>query len=412
MPAAIRRSPTRSIRESALSHIFSEAAYLRSSSGIHWRVPCLKRGMTYGQNTHTLIATFADYSSARQAARELIDNGVPSDAVQLDSNQQTAGAGAGAYANEEHHKSGFAEWWDSLFGSDENDDDRRHYEGALAGGKTILRATLSLESTDSAIGILNRNGARDIEDGSTADAARTPATARASESARAGDKGSIQVVEEELQIGKRAVRRGGVRVYSHVVTEPVEQQVGLRDERVTVERRKVNREISPAEVSALQDQTIEVTEMTEEPVIAKRARVREEVVVGKEATERTETVRDDVRRTEVEVEPLGPEASVGNTATNGSPASTREASFNANDLTSDYRRNFAETYGSGYDFETMRPAYEYGYRTASDPRYRGKSWEQAENDLRSGYEQSYPGSAWDRAKNAVRYSWEKVTRQR
>ena len=252
--------------------------------------------MTYGKNTHTLIATFADYSTARQAQRELIDNGVPSDAIELDSNQQTAGAGAGGYVNEEHHKSGFAQWWDSLFGSDENDDDRRYYEGAIAGGRTILRATIPVEATDSAIGILNRNGARDIEDSSTADGARTQATVRASESARAGDKGSIQVVEEELQIGKRAIRRGGVRVYSHVVTEPVEQQVGLREERVTVERRKVNREISPAEVSALHDKTIEVTEMAEEPVIAKRARVREEVVVGKEATERTETVRDNVRQ--------------------------------------------------------------------------------------------------------------------
>ena len=39
----------------------------------------------------------------------------------------------------------------------------------------------------------------------------------------------------------------------------------------------------------------------EEPVVAKTAHVVEEVVVGREATERTETVKDTVRREEVDV---------------------------------------------------------------------------------------------------------------
>jgi stress response protein YsnF len=46
---------------------------------------------------------------------------------------------------------------------------------------------------------------------------------------------------------------------------------------------------------------VEVRETSEEPVIAKTARVVEEVVIGREATERTETVKDTVRREEVEV---------------------------------------------------------------------------------------------------------------
>ena len=41
------------------------------------------------------------------------------------------------------------------------------------------------------------------------------------------------------------------------------------------------------------------------PVISKSARVVEEVVVGKKATDRTETVRDTLRRTEVDVENAG-----------------------------------------------------------------------------------------------------------
>ena len=55
---------------------------------------------------------------------------------------------------------------------------------------------------------------------------------------------------------------------------------------------------------AFREGTIEVTETSEVPVVAKEARVVEEVVVGKTATDRTETVRDTVRRTDVEVEDL------------------------------------------------------------------------------------------------------------
>jgi stress response protein YsnF len=50
---------------------------------------------------------------------------------------------------------------------------------------------------------------------------------------------------------------------------------------------------------------IEVTATAEEPMVSKQARVAEEVVIGKGVAERTETVRDTMRRTEVELEQLG-----------------------------------------------------------------------------------------------------------
>lgn len=46
----------------------------------------------------------------------------------------------------------------------------------------------------------------------------------------------------------------------------------------------------------------EIRETREEPVVSKQERVVEEVVVGKTSQDRTETVRDKVRRTDVEVE--------------------------------------------------------------------------------------------------------------
>ncbi len=50
------------------------------------------------------------------------------------------------------------------------------------------------------------------------------------------------------------------------------------------------------------ERTIEAEERSEEAVVAKEARVKEELVVKKDVDQRTETVSDKVRRTEVEVE--------------------------------------------------------------------------------------------------------------
>ena len=88
---------------------------------------------------------------------------------------------------------------------------------------------------------------------------------------------------------------------SYVVETPVEEQVALRQERVDVERRPVDRPVTEAD-RLFQERAVEATETTEEAVVSKEARVTEEVVVRKEAEERTETVRDTVRRTEVEVD--------------------------------------------------------------------------------------------------------------
>ena len=118
-----------------------------------------------------------------------------------------------------------------------------------------------------------------------------------------GGETVIPIVEEELEVGKRQVQSGGARIVTSVTERPVEEQVTLHEEHLTVDRRPVNRAVSGSE-SAFQAQDIEMTEMNEVPVVSKEARVVEEVVVGKTATDRTETVRDTVRRTNVDVEDL------------------------------------------------------------------------------------------------------------
>jgi uncharacterized protein (TIGR02271 family) len=111
----------------------------------------------------------------------------------------------------------------------------------------------------------------------------------------------IQAAEEQLRVGKREVGRGGVRVRSYVTERPVEEQVELRRERVTVERRPVDRELAPGE-AAFQERSIEAVERGEEAVVSKTARVTEEIGLRKEVERATETVRDTVRKQEVEIE--------------------------------------------------------------------------------------------------------------
>ena len=110
-----------------------------------------------------------------------------------------------------------------------------------------------------------------------------------------------------VEVGKRRVATGGVRVTSSVSERPIEQTVTLREERVEAERRRADRELGPDEAeAAFEDRTVEMLATGEEAEARKVARVVGEVTLGKRVVEREETVRDTVRRTEVEVEELGP----------------------------------------------------------------------------------------------------------
>jgi uncharacterized protein (TIGR02271 family) len=203
----------------------------------------------------------------------------------------------------------------------------------------------------------------------------------------------LPVVEEELQVGKRQVERGGIRVYSRVEERPVEEQVSLREEHVHVERRPVDRPASEADLTNFKEGTIELTETAEVPVVAKEARVVEEVVVGKEATEHTETIRDTVRRTDVEVEQVA-----------GSSAGA-SGSDDFSRYESDYRSNFQTAFaGNEYTFDQARPAYQFGHTFAGS---RQGEWSSVESDARRDWESRNPGT-WEKFKDAARYAYDRA----
>jgi len=162
-------------------------------------------------------------------------------------------------------------------------------------------------------------------------------------------------------VGKREVQRGGTRVRRVVTEIPVEEQVVLRDETVRVDRHAVDQGVASESTDLFTEQTFEFTETDEEAVVAKEAHVIEEVVVGKQVEERTETISDTVRRTDVEVEQIA-----------------------ASDTQDDY-----------------------GTLMANDVRFQGREWDDTEAEVRSDWESRNQG-VWEDNRDSVRSSWERV----
>ena len=113
----------------------------------------------------------------------------------------------------------------------------------------------------------------------------------------------IPLGEEVLEVSKRTENRGTARIHRYVVETPVEERVTLQSERVVVERRRPVSDKVTGEI--LTEVTVEVVETAEVPVIEKRTRLREEIVVRTERTQHVETVRETVRRDEVEIQQPG-----------------------------------------------------------------------------------------------------------
>ena len=325
----------------------------------------------------TVMGLFDNRSEAQQVVQALVDDGFRREDIHTVTSQEEASVG-------------------TLTARGVPETEAQYYAEGLRRGGALIIVEAADDRADRAVTIMERSPAVGQESRTAADAARE----REHSGTREVETGhvNIPVVEEELQVGTRQVRRGGVRLYTHVTEQPVEETVRLREEHVTVERHPVDRPATNADLTAFKEGTIELTETAEEAVVSKQARVVEEVVVNKEATERTETVRETVRRTEVEVEPMGAEA-------------TREARGFATYET-DFRHHYTTAAGGrGQAYEHWAPAYRYGYTLAGDPRYTGRDWPAVEVDARRDWEQQHRGT-WEEMKDAIRYAWDKVRGRR
>lgn len=266
-------------------------------------------------------------------------------------------------------------------------------EGVRRGGVLVtVRTTDAL--ADRAADILDNAGAVDVDERATqwrTSGWNPKHTGKFTDETSFQGERKMDVVQEDIEIGKREVGRRGVRVFSEVTERPVEKQVNLRDEKIRVDRQPVNREARPGEIDTFKEGQIELTEKREEPVVKKTARVVEEVRVGKDVNERTETVRDTVRRKDVRVEDTG-----------GARVDYDE------DFRTDYQTRYANR-GQSYDY--YAPGYRFGSTYANDQRYRDRDWNIVESDLRRDWESRGHGK-WEDFKDSIRYGWDRVRGRR
>jgi uncharacterized protein (TIGR02271 family) len=194
-------------------------------------------------------------------------------------------------------------------------EDSHAYEEGIRRGGYLLCAEVDEDEADRAIEILDGGGSVDFDQrqqdwrsegwsGYTGGSDNFSSSQR--EMGRETEEERIPLVEEQLRVGKREVERGGARVRSYIRETPVHEQVSLREEHVSVERRPVDQPIGrdalDSDSDLLRERNIEMTERAEEAVVDKEARVREEVVVSKTAEQRTEQIDETVRRTEIDVD--------------------------------------------------------------------------------------------------------------
>jgi uncharacterized protein (TIGR02271 family) len=272
----------------------------------------------------TLVGIFDDLTAAHTAARELADSGFSAADINVMANDPERGytryGGSGGYDTSRGTGVGdsIMNFFENLFGGDVDEDDRGLYAESVRRGSALLTLQAPDDRIDKAIDILNRHGAVDVDrraayyrsagySGYDASAPRYAKNDIDRERALLRDKGEVAlpIIEEQIQVGKRAVQRGGVRVHTRVTERPVEETVNLREEDVYVERRPADRAVTDADRAAFKEGVVEVRQTGEEAVVNKQARVVEEVVVGKDVKNREERVSDTVKRTDVDVENIG-----------------------------------------------------------------------------------------------------------
>jgi uncharacterized protein (TIGR02271 family) len=319
--------------------ILEDAASVAASAHVPATIPPTRNTP---MSNETIVAVYDTAAHAELAISDLLAANVPQSSI-------SRHAAEGVYSPEatsvtarrtEDQGGGF---WSSLFGG--SSDDHAVYDNALqSGGNVVTVAAVPEHDFQAVMTILEKHNPVDIDEraatysgtapmagassvGTTTAATTTGMTdvgmagsdlvgsdiratqpiAATGVTTTAEQGGTIQLAEEQLAVGKRLVNRGGTRVRRYVVETPVEESVTLHEEKVTLERHPVTdgRPVTDADFT---DKTIELTETAEEAVVAKTARVVEEVSLGKTATDRSETIRDTIRKEEVEIEQLPGEA--------------------------------------------------------------------------------------------------------
>jgi len=235
----------------------------------------------------TVVAAFDRPEAAEDARDALLESGFTRAQVRVSSEDAVASEprSGGKSSSEQSLGQKIAHF----FGLDDDEATYSYSETMRRGGSVVVVDAEDDEEAARATDVLMRFEPIDMDQRVSEWEATGWQRPLEQQGSRTGEQATIPVVEEQLQVGTRVVEGGGVRVFSRTRQIPVEERVELREERATITRRPTDRPVTDAD-RPFEDQSLEVRETREEPV------------VGKETRRREEQVRDSVRKTEVEIQ--------------------------------------------------------------------------------------------------------------
>jgi len=256
-------------------------------------------------NYEKIVTLFDNMQHAEAARRNLEEAGFPPGEISaIHSKTLTLGA-------DKLNEPGL---WRRLFGRDIQQYEAIVYGRAVENGGVVLTVRVPETEVAKATTILNAHASVDLRkramqqgliSGATTTAAPPPpppplATMAAGRTFP--NEEVLRLAEEQFDVGKRVIQDGTTRIRRFVVETPVEAQVNLHEEHTRV----IHRASTDPTVRDVDwtERTIEVTESIEEPVVTKSVHIAEEIVIRKEATDTVKTVRDKIRRQQVEVQKL------------------------------------------------------------------------------------------------------------
>lgn len=249
-----------------------------------------------------IVAAYDKVGKAREAAHALEASGFPPGDISL-LNRDTLSAS-------EVREAGI---WRRLFGRNVGDHESTVYTRTIESGGALLTLRALDTEVPRAMKILDVHQPVDMNERlahfNTSSASTTSAvpTTRTAAVPPIGTgitpvtEEVLRLAEEQLDVGKKVVEIGKARVRRFIVEKPVESRVTLHEEHASMTRRPVT-DTGLAKDVDWSDKTFEITETAEQPVVTKSAHIAEEVVIRMEGSDHVETVRDTLRRQQVELE--------------------------------------------------------------------------------------------------------------
>lgn len=253
--------------------------------------------------SYTVVGLFPNNEMAADASNRLNAAGFAETDYKVSSYRTEGEVDAADYDyDEDENTKGF---WSTLFGT--NESERKAYSYAGTKSNVVTVYTDDADRAEKARQIMDDAGAISVDESLPETFyAQNPDYRRTADVNRVADRDlhtaddKIEVVKEDINVGKKEVHDGGIRIKSRIIEKPVEESVRLKEERVYIKRNPVNRAVDAN--AAFQNSTIEMTQSKEVPVVDKTARVVEEISLGKDVEHREETITDTVRETQIDVE--------------------------------------------------------------------------------------------------------------